>query len=52
MSLYLVAAYSVLWAFTSVLVLTMWVRQQRIEREIAALRAHLDQKTNSLGQAE
>jgi len=38
---YLVAAYAVFWAFTFALVLSIWARQRRIEREITALQARL-----------
>ncbi len=39
MPVYLVAAYSVFWGFTFALVFSIWARQRRIEREIAAIRA-------------
>jgi CcmD family protein len=38
---YLVAAYAVFWALTFVLVLSIWARQRRLEREIAALESRL-----------
>ena len=38
---YLVAAYVVFWALTFVLVFSIWTRQRRLEREIAALEARL-----------
>nr|HID13314.1 heme exporter protein CcmD [Anaerolineae bacterium] len=38
---YLVAAYAVFWALTFVLLLSIWARQRRLEREIAALQARL-----------
>ncbi len=41
---YLVAAYAVFWALTFILVLTIQARQKRLEREIAALRARLENK--------
>jgi CcmD family protein len=41
MPIYLVAAYAVFWAFTFVLVFSTWVRQRRLEREIAALEERL-----------
>jgi len=44
MPVYLVAAYAVFWGFTFVLVLSMWVRQRRLEREIAALRARMGEE--------
>ena len=40
-SVYLVAAYAVFWALTFVLVFSVWARQRRLEREIAALQASL-----------
>ena len=43
MSPYLVAAYAVFWALTFVLVFSIWVRQRRLEREIAALAARLSE---------
>jgi CcmD family protein len=42
MSVYLVAAYAVFWAFTFIFVLSLWARQRRIERDIAALEERLD----------
>ncbi len=41
MSVYLVTAYAVFWAFTSIFVLSLWARQRRIEREIESLRDQL-----------
>ena len=41
MSIYLIAAYAVFWGLTFVLVVSIWRRQQRIEREIARLEAQL-----------
>ena len=38
---YLLAAYIVFWALTFVLVFSIWARQRRLEREIAALAAQL-----------
>ena len=38
---YLVTAYGVFWALTFVLVFSIWVRQRRLEQEIAALAARL-----------
>ncbi len=43
MPVYLVAAYTVFWALTFMLVFSIWVRQRRLEREIAALKALLDE---------
>jgi len=39
---YLVAAYAVFWLLTFVLVFSMWVRQRRLEQEIAALQDRLE----------
>jgi len=41
MPIYLVAAYAVFWGLTFVLVVSIWARQRRLEREIAALEAQL-----------
>jgi uncharacterized membrane protein len=38
---YLVSAYVVFWALTFVLVLSIWIRQRRLEREITALASRL-----------
>ena len=42
MLVYLVAAYAVFWAFTFALVFSIWFRQRKLEREIAALEARLE----------
>ena len=48
MSVYLVAAYAVFWVLTFVLAGSIWVRQRRLEREIAALQAQLsNEKRNA-----
>lgn len=44
MSIYLVAAYAVFWAFTSIFVLSLWARQRRIEREIEALEKQMERE--------
>lgn len=44
MSVYLVAAYAVFWAFTFVLVFSIWARQRRIEREIKAMEERLEER--------
>jgi uncharacterized membrane protein len=44
MPVYLVVAYAVFWALTFVLVFSIWVRQRRLERDIAALAARLDKE--------
>ena len=41
MPIYLVAAYAVFWGLTFALVISIWVRQRRLEREITALRTLL-----------
>ena len=38
---YLLAAYAVFWALTFVLVVSIWARQRRLEREMASLEALL-----------
>lgn len=42
MPVYLVAAYAVFWVFTFVFVFSLWARQRRLERDIAALEERLD----------
>lgn len=42
MSVYLVAAYGVFWILTLILVLSIWVRQQRIERDLDAFKERLN----------
>lgn len=42
MSVYLIAAYAIFWAFTFAFVLSLWARQRRIERDIAALHDRLE----------
>jgi uncharacterized membrane protein len=44
-SVYLVAAYAVFWGLTFALVLSMWVRQRRIERDIEALSTYVEGET-------
>ena len=46
MPVYLVVAYAVFWTFTSVLVLSIWVRQRRIKRDLEILEERLE-KTKS-----
>ncbi|HEY75552.1 MAG TPA: heme exporter protein CcmD [Thermoflexia bacterium] len=41
MPVYLVAAYGVFWGLTFVLVVSIWARQRRLEREIEVLEAQL-----------
>ncbi|MFW6135258.1 MAG: CcmD family protein [Chloroflexota bacterium] len=43
MSVYLVGAYAVFWGLTFVLVFSIWRRQRRIERELEAMEARLDE---------
>jgi hypothetical protein len=40
--IYLVVAYGVFWIFTLVLVLSIWVRQRRIEQDLEAFKERLD----------
>ena len=47
MSVYLVAAYAVFWAFTFVFVLSLWTRQRRIERDITALKDQLERSQST-----
>lgn len=42
MPIYLVIAYGIFWGLTFVLVFSIWMRQRRLEREIAALEAQLE----------
>ena len=42
---YLVSAYIVFWALTFVLVFSIWLRQRRLEREIAALAVMLAEES-------
>jgi len=44
MSIYLVAAYALFWTLTFLLVFSIWFRQRRLEREIDALRALLEEE--------
>ncbi|MEE8390960.1 MAG: hypothetical protein V3S14_09230 [Anaerolineae bacterium] len=39
---YLLSAYVVFWSLTFVLVFSTWLRQRRLEQEIAALAARLE----------
>ena len=41
---YLLSAYIVFWALTFMLVFSIWARQRRLEREIAALQARLGEE--------
>ena len=43
MPVYLIAAYAVFWGLTFVLVLSIWLRQRRIDRDLQALRTLLDE---------
>ena len=40
-SVYLLAAYAIFWLLPFLLILSMWTRQRRLEREIAELSARL-----------
>jgi len=46
---YLVSAYIVFWALTFALVFSIWLRQRRLEREIAALAAVLAEESHITG---
>ena len=41
MPVYLIAAYCVFWGPTLILILRMWSKQRRLDREIEALKALL-----------
>ena len=41
---YLLSAYAVFWGLTFALVFSIWLRQRRLEREIAALQVRLAQQ--------
>lgn len=42
MPVYLVVAYAVFWTFTFVLVLSIWVRQRRIKRDLEMVEERLE----------
>ena len=42
MPVYLIAAYAVFWGVTFVLVVSLWVRQRRLERELAKLAEQIE----------
>jgi CcmD family protein len=44
MPVYLVVAYAVFWVLTFIFVLSIGIRQRRIEREITMLKAQLDEQ--------
>ena len=44
--IYLFAAYAVFWVMTFALVFSVFVRQQRLEREADTLQAILEQRKN------
>ena len=46
---YLMVAYSVFWAFTFALVVSMWSRQNQVARDIEMLRAQLDTRERHAG---
>ena len=46
--IYLLVAYGVFWVLTFVLVITMWVRQRRLEQEITALEAQIDERAERI----
>lgn len=41
--IYMVVGYGVFWALTLILVGSIWARQRRLDREVAGLRALLDE---------
>lgn len=47
MSEHLVAAYAVFWGFTFLFVLSLWGRQQRIQRDIEDLKDHMERRESS-----
>jgi hypothetical protein len=49
---YLVAAYGVFWGLTFALVISIWVRQRRLERDIATLAAQMEERQKGSEQAE
>ncbi|HEY74014.1 MAG: hypothetical protein DRJ03_11060 [Chloroflexi bacterium] len=49
MPIYLVAAYAVFWAFTFVLVFSIWFRQRKLEQEISDLAARLERSDKNAG---
>ncbi|MBN1179290.1 MAG: hypothetical protein JXD18_08770 [Anaerolineae bacterium] len=42
--IYLVVAYVVFWAFSFALIISMWLRQRRIDQQIALLKDQLGEK--------
>jgi hypothetical protein len=49
---YLVAAYAVFWGLTFVLVISIWVRQRRLERDIAMLVKQIREREKADRQTE
>jgi hypothetical protein len=49
---FLVAAYGVFWGLTFALVLSIWIRQRRLERDIAILEAQMGERRAEGEQAE
>lgn len=47
MNVYLVAAYLVFWGFTFVFVLSLWVRQRTIWRELETLKKRWERPPSS-----
>ena len=41
--IYMVVGYGVFWALTLVLVGSIWARQRRLQQEVAALQARLEE---------
>ena len=50
MPIYLVAAYAVFWILAFALIVSIWARQRRIDREIATLNALLDDQEKTSAQ--
>ena len=46
--IYLLLAYAIFWVLTFVLVIAMWVRQRRLEQEIAALEAQVSEQAERI----
>lgn len=49
MSVYLLAAYAVFWLLPFLFVLSMWMRQRHLERELAELSAQLSDREKASG---
>jgi hypothetical protein len=49
---YLFAAYGVFWGLTFALIISIWVRQRRLERDIATLSAQMGERQEAGDQTE